>query len=147
MKFNLNDKDLKRNYRMLVAQWHPDRFTKSVKEQVKAQETSIQVNKAFQTLKDPLKRSHYLLKLYDYEITEHTRLNDPDFLLQVMEIQEEIVQGQGLREMQKENDQRIQKSIEILSDLFDVKQDYKMAQKEAIKLNYYYTITKLIQDF
>ena len=48
------------------------------------------VNEAFETLKDPLKRAQYLLTLHGQTRDSQHTLNDPEFLMQQMELREAL---------------------------------------------------------
>ena len=61
---NLNEKDfndkLKKKYKSLARQWHPDRFsTKSEEERKNAEEKFKEIAEAYNTLSDPDKRKQY----------------------------------------------------------------------------------------
>jgi molecular chaperone HscB len=147
-KYKIDEQALRKKFLLLQQQWHPDRYSQAPKEELKKAELkSMELNKAYQVLKDPLARSHYLLSLVQYDITEKTHLDDKEFLLEVMEIQEDILEADHLElETQaSENKNRIDQSVSKLGDLFD-KKLYNDAQKEAIRLNYWYTIEKLIHE-
>ena len=51
---NANNDEIRRAYRRLAREWHPDKNTKS-----DAQETFIKINKAYETLSDAKKRGEY----------------------------------------------------------------------------------------
>ena len=90
--FLIDGQELAVRYRELQKVVHPDRFAAAGEH---SQRLSLQsatlVNEAYQTLKDPLKRAQYLLTLKGVEVDpkNHT-LNDPDFLLQQMELREAL---------------------------------------------------------
>lgn len=147
-KYKINEQELKKKFLQLQQQWHPDRYSQASKEEMKQAELkSMELNNAYQVLKDPLARSHYLLSLVQKDITESTQFDDNEFLMEVMEIQEEIQEANSveLEDHIWENKKRIDQCVKILGELFD-KKLYSDAQKEAIKLNYWYTIEKLIHE-
>jgi molecular chaperone HscB len=51
---------------------------------------SSQLNRAYQTLQSPLERAHYILSLHGVEESETEKLQDEDFIMQVMEARQEI---------------------------------------------------------
>jgi len=68
-RFGLDVQELERRYRELSRESHPDRFaTAAPAERRAALERSTQINAAYHTLKDPLRRAAYFLKLHDLSI-------------------------------------------------------------------------------
>jgi hypothetical protein len=67
--------------------------------------------------------------------------------MNVMEIQEEITEcdEDELGRLLLENKERMNHSIARIGTLFDIG-DLDECQKEAIRLNYWYTIQRLIDD-
>ena len=85
--------ELERGYQAQQQQFHPDRFaTRSTKERRYSLEHVTRLNKAYQTLKDPLLRSIYLLELSGYQAPEDGKgaASDPMFLMEVMELREQL---------------------------------------------------------
>lgn len=78
------------HYRELQKAVHPDRFAGDTERQ---QRLSVQyaahVNEAFNTLKEPLSRAIYLLKLSGRDLDmENNTVMDPAFLMEQMELRE-----------------------------------------------------------
>lgn len=59
------------------------------------------MNKAFDVLAKPLERAVYLLRLGGVEIGEDQGDTDPDFLMEVMEMNEELSQEMNAEELEK----------------------------------------------
>lgn len=94
--FNLDLDQLATRYRELARGVHPDRFADaSEREQRLALEQSASLNEAYQTLKSPPKRARYLLALNGGELPLEVTVHDPEFLLQQMELREELEDLQG----------------------------------------------------
>jgi molecular chaperone HscB len=90
--FMVDGGELAARYRELQKVVHPDRFAAAGES---SQRLSLQsatlVNEAYATLKDPLKRAEYLLSLKGAEPDRQQQtLNDPDFLMQQMELREAL---------------------------------------------------------
>ena len=89
--FRLDLEQLATRYRELARGVHPDRFADaSEREQRLALEQSANLNEAYQTLKNPPKRARYLLAMGGRELPLEVTVHDPEFLLQQMELREEL---------------------------------------------------------
>jgi len=104
--FLLDTAELSGRYRELQKVVHPDRYAASGEQ---SQRLSLQgatlVNEAYETLKDPLKRAQYLLTLKGVEVQPAQQtLNDPDFLMQQMELREALAEVRGKNDPQAELD-------------------------------------------
>lgn len=89
-KFNLDLTELSATYQALQKTVHPDRFAHaSSQEQLLAVQKSAEINDAFQTLKQPILRAEYLLKLRGTELPlEQESFGDVSFLMEQMELRE-----------------------------------------------------------
>jgi molecular chaperone HscB len=95
--FDLDLDELERQYFGFQRRLHPDRFAgKSPKERALSQSQATALNEAYETLKDPLKRAAYLLKLLGREVdlTACGTINDPELLMEQMEKREAIAEAQ-----------------------------------------------------
>ncbi len=83
---------LEQAYREVQREVHPDRFANSSgAEQRLAAQWATQVNEAYRTLKSPLARGRYLLKLHGIDTEEESNTAMPvDFLIQQMEWREAV---------------------------------------------------------
>lgn len=82
--------ELGRRFRELSRELHPDRFTgRSPRERRLALEHTTLLNDAQRVLRDPLKRVEYLLSTRGVVVEERSR-GDEAFLMEVMELREEI---------------------------------------------------------
>lgn len=88
--FSIDLDDLANRYFKLQKTSHPDRYVgSSDQEQRLAVQWSMQINEAYQNLRDPLKRAIYLLKQSSVELVENPQMN-PAFLIKQIELREEI---------------------------------------------------------
>jgi molecular chaperone HscB len=100
---------LERSYRELSLKLHPDRFAQAdAKERRLSLEQTTALNEAYKTLKDPVKRAFYLLKLQGVDLDRDdasAQKNMPlDFLEEVMELREaldEAIQAKDLERARK----------------------------------------------
>jgi molecular chaperone HscB len=101
--FSLDLGYLENKYLQLQQLIHPDRFVgKSVREKRYASQQSSLVNQAFETLKDPIQRGYYLLKILDknYREDEKQTYDDQEFLMTLLMEQESIESTTDLEEIQ-----------------------------------------------
>lgn len=99
--FDLDRVQLEQRYRLLQAQVHPDKFAHAqAAEQRIAMQCATRVNEAYQTLRTPLNRARYLLRLQGVDTQEDTNTAMPmDFLLEQMEWREAVIDAQQARDM------------------------------------------------
>lgn len=96
--FELDNGQLEARYRLLAAQFHPDKAAgKSAFEQKQAVMMAATVNEAYRVLKNPIDRAAYLLREtrgIDADAPEHTAFA-PEFLMQQMEWREALDDARG----------------------------------------------------
>lgn len=88
---------LAERYHALQRVLHPDRYAAAGdRERRLSIQASTHVNEAFQTLKEPLARAHYLLSLYTDDHSDHSDeqvpTQDTAFLMEQMELRETLAQ-------------------------------------------------------
>ncbi|WP_339487507.1 co-chaperone HscB [Pseudomonas sp. EL_65y_Pfl2_R95] len=89
--FRLDLDQLATRYRELARAVHPDRFADAeAREQRVALEKSASLNEAYQTLKNAPQRARYLLALSGPELPLEVTVHDPDFLMQQIQLREEL---------------------------------------------------------
>jgi molecular chaperone HscB len=88
--FDVDLNHLSQSYQTLQKAVHPDRFAHaSSQEQLLAVQKSAEINDAYQTLKQPLKRAEYILTLRGVDMpNEQQSFSDTSFLMQQMELRE-----------------------------------------------------------
>ncbi|PVU89676.1 hypothetical protein BB561_005206 [Smittium simulii] len=91
-----------------------DVLTGSKKIQNYAQMQSTWLNKAYDTLKNPLSRAKYILKLKSKDIKEEDKATDNDFLFLIMDLHEQIESSSG-------DDKSIVQVKNIIKDLISEK--------------------------
>lgn len=88
--YELDSADLAARYRDIARELHPDRHVNGSDHQRRlAAQMSATLNEAYQTLKDPLSRASYLLKLRGFESTTAS-MTDNAFLVGQMELRERL---------------------------------------------------------
>ncbi|KAJ3271107.1 hypothetical protein HDV01_007044 [Terramyces sp. JEL0728] len=132
----------------MQAQVHPDIFSsKSKLEKSISEQQSSEINAAFQILKDPLSRSQYLLSLNGIEIDETVKTDDEQFLMEIMDIQEEIeeLNEEQVDDYIQQNNDKINGIIDNIGKAFK-SNDLELAKKETIRLKYYYQIRNKLHE-
>jgi len=135
--FRLDLDKLAVRYRELAREVHPDRFADaSERERRVALEKSAALNDAYQTLRNPPRRARYLLAIGGHEVPQEVTVHDPEFLLQQMELREE------LEDLQDEGDldgvgvfkRRLKLAQEALNDAFEQCWDVPAEREQAERL-------------
>ncbi|PWI35291.1 co-chaperone HscB [Vibrio albus] len=92
IQFELDGSLLASQYRELQRRFHPDNYaTSSERDRLMAVQKAAQINDAYQILKSPLDRAEYMLSLNGIEMHgEKQTLQDPMFLMEQMELREEL---------------------------------------------------------
>lgn len=95
--FSVDIELLSDRYHALLDSLHPDRFAAaSDQEKRLSMQASTQVNEALQTLKDPLARARYLLRLHSDDQDSGTgTTRDGAFLMEQMELRETLAGAKG----------------------------------------------------
>ena len=94
--FAVDAAELDRRYFAAQRQLHPDRFaTRSARERAVSQSQAVSLNEAYETLKEPLARANYLLKLKGVDVNPdgcHT-VNDHTLLMEQLERREALAEA------------------------------------------------------
>jgi len=97
--FLLDNNALAGRYRELQRQYHPDRFAHLPQEQQKAVQYATQINTAYETLNNPVKRASYLLELAGRAISLNTSIADTDFLMSQLELREQMDEADSVEQL------------------------------------------------
>ncbi|EJK2116194.1 co-chaperone HscB [Vibrio navarrensis] len=91
-QYQLDGSLLSSQFRELQKRFHPDNFaTASERDRLLAVQKAAQINDAYQVLKHPISRAEYLLAQNGVEMRgEQQTLQDPMFLMEQMELREEL---------------------------------------------------------
>jgi molecular chaperone HscB len=106
------------------------------------------VNKAYGTLQAPLKRALHLLSLRGEEIEEGQKVDDPEFLMEIMELNEEVESADNaekLKSLRQKNDVQLTKIAKEIESHFDTDQTAK-AKEAIIKMKYYNSVNVYINN-
>ncbi len=148
--FAVDIASLSARYRDLQAVVHPDRFVNATDAEKRiAMERAAQINEAFTTLKDPVRRAMHLLALVSIDGMDEKNTSMPaDFLMEQIEWREALADGKL-----KEDEERLEEmSTELtgmlhsLGDIFAAAYDgqhYPAATTLARKMRF---VQKLIEE-
>lgn len=91
--FDVDEGALGERFRELHRVVHPDRYASAGEQERRlSMQGAVLLNEAFQTLKDPLRRAQYLLRLRGVPDAPAGGQMDPEFLMQQMELREELAE-------------------------------------------------------
>ncbi len=136
-------------YRELQRVVHPDRFASGTDQERRiAQQKSTLINDAYHVLRDDLRRAQHLLEINGIDSTQHA-LNDPMFLMQQMELREELELIAASRDTDRlsrlfSRAQQLQKSCKAeLSTHLNALDNMQAACNDVIKLQF---LNKLCEE-
>ncbi|CAO1624559.1 unnamed protein product [Sympodiomycopsis kandeliae] len=143
--------ELKRVWRLKQGETHPDRMhNKSASEQELALTQSSLINKAYDTLKDPLNRACYLLELNSIEVpSESDSLEDMNLLMKVMELREnldEVTTEEEIQPIAQINQEYYDTTVKELGQAFE-NNDFETAKKKTVELRYWSNIAKVCREW
>ena len=164
-KFTIEITDLSNTFKSLQRNLHPDKvsdrniqedfvkqvlfqFVSATQQNKTGSETwSAAVNQGYRILQKPLSRALYLLELSGHPLTEESITLEPDFLMEIMELNEEVADAD-------ENEVRIleAKIKETLADFIltvDIlltNDEYERAREEVARMKYYSNVLDKIYE-
>ncbi|ODN01082.1 Iron-sulfur cluster co-chaperone protein HscB, mitochondrial [Orchesella cincta] len=141
--------------KQLQKRFHPDLYSQKGSEQQNlSQEYSSLVNKALYTLLDPIARGRYMLTLAglspedpDGDL-ERTMTSDPEFLEEVMELNERLeeINSEGdWKDFRNQNEETLKEIHEELEKAFE-KGEIKEAQRLLGRMKYFDTLQHKLKD-
>ena len=135
-KLNIDTVALEKQFYTLSRKLHPDRFAgKPLAEQEAALAQSSQLNDAYRSLKDPVLRTQYLLKLEGIELEEQSKaatdaaratgvekkqVVPPELLEEVFELNMQLQEMRAAKLM-GEDDPELRRDLMTAKDAFDTK--------------------------
>jgi molecular chaperone HscB len=144
---NLDVSALEKQFYALSRRLHPDRFaSKPASEQEAALTASSHLNDAYRTLKDPISRTQYLLKLEGVELEEQSKaatdaaratgsekkqVVPPELLEEVFELNMQLQEMRAARQMGEEEPE-LRRDLMTAKDAFDAKMVETQAELEGL---------------
>jgi molecular chaperone HscB len=146
-KLTLDVAALEKQFYTLSRRLHPDRFAaKPVAEQEAALAQSSLLNDAYRTLKDPIQRTQYLLKLEGVELEEQSKaateaarttgeqkkqIVPPELLEEVFELNMQLQEMRAAKQM-GEDEPELRRDLLTAKDAFDAKMVETQAELERL---------------
>ncbi|CAH2010596.1 unnamed protein product [Acanthoscelides obtectus] len=142
--FKMDEGALKNKFRKMQSLIHPDKFSnRSSAEQSISEEYSSLINKAYNILQTPLKRAEHLLELKGQKLDENDKIDDPEFLMEMMSLNEEVEEAgdnkQLLKNLFEKNKCVIDQLEKEIEDNFR-SNSIEKTKKNVIKLKYFISI-------
>ncbi len=150
--FAIDQEQLSEKYRAFQSELHPDRFANAGDQERRISvQTTAYVNQAYNTLKNDLKRAHYLLQLSDIEFNADTETSsDAEFLMQTMELHEQVEEVGGsenpldaLDNLSKQLKKQQQDLTATFAEQY-LANDLNAAKDTALKLQFYERLTNQV---
>lgn len=146
-KLQIDTASLEKQFYTLSRKLHPDRFaSKPVAEQEAALAQSSQLNDAYRTLKDPILRTQYLLKLEGVELEEQSKaatdaarttgeqkkqIVPAELLEEVFELNMQLQEMRAAKQM-GEDEPELRRDLMTAKDSFDAKMVETQAELEGL---------------
>lgn len=146
-KLQIDTAALEKQFYVLSRKLHPDRFaSRPVAEQEAALAESSQLNDAYRTLKDPVLRTQYLLKLEGVELEEQSKaatdaaratggqkkqIVPPELLEEVFELNMQLQEMRAAKQM-GEDEPELRRDLMTAKDSFDTKMVETQAELEGL---------------
>ncbi len=141
-------------YRDLQSEVHPDRFAAAPEaERRRSMQWSTLANEAYQTLRKPLSRARYLLKLNGVDTEEETNTAMPgDFLMKQLEWREAMAEAKDnhdvatLHRLAADLAEASKALLASLEQTLDVAADYAKAAASVRELRFMQKLTEDIDE-
>lgn len=146
-KLTLDTQALEKSFYTLSRKLHPDRFaSKPAAEQEAALAQSSLLNDAYRTLKDPILRTQYLLKLEGVELEEQSKaatdaaratgeqkkqIVPPELLEEVFELNMQLQEMRAAKQM-GEDEPELRRDLMTAKDTFDAKMTETQTELESL---------------
>ena len=147
LKLRIDTVALEKQFYAMSRRLHPDRFaSKSTAEQEAALAESSRLNDAYRTLKDPILRTQYLLKLEGVELEEQSKaatdaaratgeqkkqIVPPELLEEVFELNMQWQEMRAAKQMGEEEPE-LRRDLAAAKEVFDVKMVETQAELERL---------------
>jgi molecular chaperone HscB len=104
-RYELDEAELEARYRDLQREFHPDRHVQAPASARRSTlQKAVEINEAYRTLRDPQRRAECLLALLGGNAAAAAspdRSADPELLMEMMELREELSEAKAARDVAK----------------------------------------------
>lgn len=137
LSFEVDEAALQAAFFNLQRAHHPDRQSgKTPADRQRNLLQSADINVAYATLKDPLRRAQYLLGLKGLNVVkEGSVAASPSVLQEALEWRERILSGELIEKLNVELNALVEQLTESLGTLFE-KEDFSAMAQETLRLGY-----------
>jgi molecular chaperone HscB len=126
VSFEVDRARLDEHFRSLQRAFHPDKYASgSEREKRLAVQQAAYINEAFQVLKNPIRRGHYLLELKAIPVNDQQSAMDETFLMEQMELREALEEARhsddpqgAMMHLMQDIEARFERLTEELTGLF-----------------------------
>ncbi|XP_066952332.1 iron-sulfur cluster co-chaperone protein HscB-like [Macrobrachium rosenbergii] len=147
--FAIDTKSLTQIFRKLQAKIHPDKFSLATEtEKQYALDHSSVINKAYRCLLNPVERALYLFDLAGEPLHEGQIDLDPEFLMEIMEVNEELAatSKEAVADIGLKNQKILDDLLMEADDAFS-RNDIQTARSVVAKVKYYHNIYLKVKDY
>ena len=152
VSFRVDQAALKKKFYALSREHHPDFHTHlGDQEQAAVLETSSQVNKAYKILSDEDETIRYLLQTKNLLEDEEKYGLDPGFLMEVMDINEELMEleldekAEQLMDVEHKTNHLMLKTYDDVAALLETYQEGVTSEEELLQVKDFYYKKKYLQ--
>lgn len=143
VQLKVDNSSLSHKYFELSRKYHPDYFvSKEVEAQAESLEKSALLNKAYKTFQNPDETISYVLQLKGLREEEEKFELPPDFLMEVLEINEQIMDTGDDPELKNRIQSRVENlQTEIYEPVKEIVERYQegiTSEKELLQVKDYY---------
>ena len=154
LDYRIDEQMLHDNHQKLQAAFHPDRYAAgSDQERRIAVQQASRINEAYDTLHNPVQRAQYMLKLAGIEINDQETTQDTTFLMEQIELREEMDQCRSCQDPMRccdhitgKLDQRSDEYASQFESLYQ-QQKFDDAYKISRKMQFIERIGEQIDDY
>ncbi|XP_039248355.1 iron-sulfur cluster co-chaperone protein HscB-like isoform X2 [Styela clava] len=147
-KFDISTLKLQKDFKDMQRVFHPDKYSlQGAREKDLSAQISSLLNVAYKTLLDPLSRGVYMLKQRGITIDEETQLSNPEFLMEIMELNEQISSSENEENLRKIQDEVVETYNELINEISIAFNSNKLvdAKEYIIKLRYYNNVSEKLK--
>ncbi|HVT85809.1 MAG TPA: Fe-S protein assembly co-chaperone HscB [Chitinophagaceae bacterium] len=150
VQLKVDNKALAEKFFELSRKFHPDYFVnKENKDQADALEKSALLNKAYKTFQNPDETIKYVLQLKGLLEEEEKYELPPDFLMEVLEINEQLMDAEDDPELKSRLHSQVENlQIEIYEPVKEIVEHYQegvTSEEELLQVKAYYYKKKYLQ--